>query len=217
MNSAASTGDRVQPVRATSDTKGDGTMNSSNTAADSTSNSDRKAAPKPDDERGDRFVRKRVAALRPSPENLELYDAVLEDDPEVVKLAESIRKNGLHESLVVTEDNYIVSGHRRHTALWMIGQSMVKCRVLPVCRDSMSRDEVLALLRDHNRQRYKSAAEQVREELVDIDPEKAHRKLRHLRDKSVNALHTTGCRPWRSRVPAGGTASAKTRPSTSGT
>src|SRR5262249_50276395 len=46
----------------------------------------------------------------------------------------------------------------------------------------------LVLLRDHNRQRNKTVAEQVREELVDINPEEAHRHLRELRDNSVYAL-----------------------------
>src|SRR5207302_4593577 len=36
-------------------------------------------------------------------------------------------------------------------------------------------------------QRHKSVAEQVREELVDIDPEAAHAKLCELRDKSIYA------------------------------
>jgi hypothetical protein len=62
-----------------------------------------------------RIVRKRVASLRPSPENLSLYRPT-GDDPDIQRLAESIAKNGLLEPLVVTEDRYIVSGHRRHAA-----------------------------------------------------------------------------------------------------
>jgi hypothetical protein len=132
------------------------------------------------------IVRKRVSSLKPSPENTHLYRPI-DDDPEIDKLAESIAKIGLCEPLIVTLDNYIVSGHRRHAALLRIGQVFAPCRVLPVRRDAMTTDEYLALLREHNRQRNKTVAEQVREELVDIDPEEAHRRLRELRNKSVNA------------------------------
>jgi len=138
-----------------------------------------------------KIVRKRVASLRPSPENLQLYRS-LADDPDIYALAESIKQNGLQEPLVVTLDNYIVSGHRRHGALRLNQQVVAPCRVLPVRRDSMMTDEYIALLREHNRQRHKSVAEQVREELVDINPEEAYRHLREQRNKSVHALEHNG-------------------------
>ena len=139
-----------------------------------------------------RTVRKRLAFLNPSPENLKLYRPIESNDPEIVALAARIEKEGLHEPLIVTEDNYIVSGHRRFVALWSIGQVVVPCRVLPVRRDSMSTDKYIALLREHNRQRHKNVAEQVREELVDIDPKKAMENLRHLRDKSILEYESNG-------------------------
>jgi hypothetical protein len=140
---------------------------------------------------GYRIVRKRVASLKPSPENLELYRPTAED-PDIQALAESIRVHGLREPLLVTRDRYIVSGHRRHAALRRIGQVFAPCRVLPFTRASMPRDDYLALLREHNRQRHKTVAEQVREELVDIDAAVAHANLCKLRDKSVNAVEHNG-------------------------
>jgi hypothetical protein len=139
---------------------------------------------------GYRLVRKRVSSLKPSPENRQLYRSV-DEDPDIGTLAESIKRNGC-EPLIVTADNFIVSGHRRHAALQRIGQAFVACRVLELRRDSVGTDEYLALLRDHNHQRSKSVAEQVREELLDINPEEAHRRLRVLRDKSVNAAECNG-------------------------
>ncbi len=56
----------------------------------------------------------------------------------------------------------------------------------------MNKDEYIALLREHNRQRHKSVAEQVREELVDINPAEACRRLREERDKSINAAEHIG-------------------------
>jgi hypothetical protein len=129
-------------------------------------------------------VRKRVTSLRPSPENTTLYRPA-DDDPDIERLAESIRKNGLLEPLVVTADRYIVSGHRRHAALRRLNWKFVSCRVLNVRRDSLTTDAYVALLRDHNRQRNKTVAEQVREEVVDIDTKAAYQRLVASRATSV--------------------------------
>jgi len=134
-----------------------------------------------------KFVRKRVSSLKPSPENRLVNKPIDPNDPEIIKLANAIAKNGC-DPLTVTSDNYIVSGHRRNAALTINGQAVVSCRVLPERRDSMTTDEYVALLRAYNHQRHKSIPEQIREELVDINPEEAIRKLRTLREKSVYAL-----------------------------
>jgi hypothetical protein len=131
-----------------------------------------------------KIVRKRVSSIRPSQENEKLYRSV-SDDPEIPALGESIRRHGLREPLVITADNFVVSGHRRLAALQRIGQVFCQCRVLSIRRDSLTENEFVALLREHNRQRHKTVAEQVREELVDIDPQEAHRNLREQRDKLV--------------------------------
>jgi hypothetical protein len=141
--------------------------------------------------RGADYVRKRVESLKPSPENGQLYRPSW-DDPDLDALAESIRKNGLREPLVITTDKFIVSGHRRHAALRWIKQVFCLCRVLPVRRRDMTTSEYVALLRDHNRQRNKTVAEQVREELVDVSPEEAHDRLCELREKSVDKPEYNG-------------------------
>ncbi|MDA8746093.1 ParB/RepB/Spo0J family partition protein [Rubripirellula amarantea] len=139
-----------------------------------------------------RTVRKRVTSLKPSPENERLYRKVTGDDPEIQKLADSIEKSGLHEPLVITADNFIVSGHRRYAALCIIGQKQAPCRVLTVTRAGMDRDAYIALLRDHNRQRSKSAAEDIRESLIDVDPEEAAANLRIRRHESQQRHLMTG-------------------------
>jgi hypothetical protein len=138
-----------------------------------------------------RTVRKRVASLKPSPENVQLYRRPA-DDPDLSKLEASVRKSGLREPLVITADNFIVSGHRRYEVLVRIGQEQCPCRVLPVRRGDLTADQYLALLRDYNQQRNKSVAEQVREELVDIDPAQAHARLRARRRQSVYAPEDNG-------------------------
>ncbi len=134
-----------------------------------------------------KVVRKRLSSIKPSPENLDIYRAT-EDDPDINALAKSIKARGLQEPLLLTQDNFIVSGHRRYAALEEIGQVVAPCRVLPVRRDSMTRDEYLVLLREHNRQRNKTVVEQVREELIDINPDEAYQDLRRHRNESVFAL-----------------------------
>lgn len=122
------------------------------------------------------LVRKRLSAINPSPENEHLYRPVHDDDPEIQALADSIRERGLLEPIVVTRDGYIVSGHRRHAACRLAGLSIVPCRVLPI-HSVDDPDDFVRLLREYNRQREKTLAEKVREEIVSADPDEAYRHL----------------------------------------
>ncbi|NOY41189.1 MAG: ParB N-terminal domain-containing protein [Planctomycetes bacterium] len=118
-----------------------------------------------------------VCDLQPSPENDQLYKPVDSDDPEILELANSIAENGLLEPLVVTEDRFILSGHRRFAACQLAGLKEIDCRVVPFCRRDDS-ERYVTLLREHNRQREKTLAEQLREEIVSSDPDKAYSQLR---------------------------------------
>jgi hypothetical protein len=135
----------------------------------------------------ERFVRKRVKSLKPSPENARLYKPKHIDDPEIVALAESIAKNGC-DPLTTTRDGYIVAGHCRQLALLRNGQEFVRCRVLPKRRREYSDSEYVTLLREYNTQRHKTVAEQVREEVIDCDKDRADDHLWDLATQSV-------CRP----------------------
>jgi hypothetical protein len=142
-----------------------------------------------------RFVRKRVASLKPSPENQHLYRPT-GLDPDIGALAVAIDKNGC-DPLTVTADNYVVSGHRRLAALEQIGQRFVLCKVLPQRREDMSKDAYIRLLREFNHQRNKTIAEQVCEAMVDVNPEDAHSDLmiRRLMSRIVPAEVSTVCPP----------------------
>jgi hypothetical protein len=141
-------------------------------------------------------VRKRVASLKPSPENQQLYRPINED-PEVNALVCSIKERGLLEPLKITQDNFIVSGHRRRAALIRLGQAWVDCHVLPVRRDAMSTEEFIVLLREYNRQRHKTIAEQMREEIVDLSKAKneAVRRLRERREQTRYMAERNGVHP----------------------
>lgn len=122
------------------------------------------------------ILTKSLFDIWPSPENDRLYRPIDPDDPEIEALAASIGEQGLLEPLVITEDGYIVSGHRRRTAAAQAGLTEVPCRVLPITRRD-DRDRFLVLLREHNRQREKSFDEKLREELISINSDDAYRSL----------------------------------------
>jgi hypothetical protein len=130
-----------------------------------------------------RIVKVRLGVLKPSPENGRIYR---QDDEAVQELAAHLAKEGQLEPLVITLDNFIVSGHRRFAALSLNGGAFARCRRLPVRRRDMGTDDYLRLLRAHNRQREKTADEKVREELLDVHPD-AVEGLYRQRDKQVNA------------------------------
>jgi len=118
----------------------------------------------------------RTDEIAASPENDRLYRPVNPNDPAVRALANSIAEHGLLEPLVVSQDGYVVSGHRRLVAAQLAGLDEVPCRVLDVYR-SDNPDAFLVLLREHNRQREKTLDERLREEVVSIDPAEAYQSL----------------------------------------
>lgn len=133
----------------------------------------------------DRVRRIRVDRIHPSPENALLYRSVDPRDPDVQALAESIREYGVREPLVLTEDLYILSGHRRWMAARLAGLSHVPCRIKSLRYHDCTEDEIVRLLREHNRQRVKTVDEMLREEVVSVDPDLAYaRLLEHRREQS---------------------------------
>jgi ParB-like chromosome segregation protein Spo0J len=118
----------------------------------------------------------RLSDVRPSPENDQLYRPVDLKDPEIVALARSICQQGLLEPLVVTLDDYILSGHRRYAAAKLADLETVPCRRVAL-RRCVDPNEFLRLLREHNRQREKTNGERLREELIGVDADDAHEAL----------------------------------------
>lgn len=129
-----------------------------------------------------------LAALVPAALNDVLYKAVDPNDAEVVALAETIERDGLLDPLIVTLDNVIISGHRRRVACALSGRSEV-----PVQREAIySTDpDFPRMLVVANRQRVKSVAEVVREEIILVDPQDAHRELVHQRAERAKIKATT--------------------------
>lgn len=144
-----------------------------------------------------------VHEIRPSPENNDLYQPTDSSDPEMKKLAESIRERGVLEPLVVTKDHFILSGHRRFAASQLACASTVPCRVLDIYREVEDEngcvtvsDDFVTMLREYNRQRVKSFDEQLRESVVSATPEEIYQRLIEHRKKKagvhVNTIEIRG-------------------------
>jgi len=106
-----------------------------------------------------------LSKIHPSVENNTLYHPIKPGDPSIRELAASIREHGLLEPLVLTQDSFIISGHRRFAACKLAGLRVVDCEI----REGVFHGdpEFMRLLREFNRQRVKGVDEVLRERLVD--------------------------------------------------
>ena len=112
-----------------------------------------------------------IDEIKPSPENDKLYRPVDPTDPQTIALAKSIREYGMREPMVLTLDDFILSGHRRAAAAKLAGLRRVPVRYENVLR---SDPEFVRLLREHNRQREKTLDERLREEVVSVDADESY-------------------------------------------
>jgi hypothetical protein len=127
-------------------------------------------APSPD-RKAEAFVA--TSALRDTPENWSVYNRPTNDDA-FLGLVESVKENGILEPLIISKDNYVLSGHRRLAAAHKAGLAFV-----PVTRtgdeiEGMDPAERLKVLVKYNEgSRRKTEQELVREAMVGVDPEAA--------------------------------------------
>ncbi len=140
-------------------------------------------------------VLRSIKTIKPSPENDAIYGKMKRDN-DWIDLCNDIAKNGILEALVVTRDHFIISGHRRYAAAKMVKLKTVPVIVLDVFRAEMPTHEYKQLIRRYNHQRHKNAAQRMKEALLDVDPDIAHKQLieaREERDRNAPvALTITG-------------------------
>jgi hypothetical protein len=117
--------------------------------------------------------------IRQAPENGLLYDGFTPNaDDDDAKLYWSIKAEGIREPIHVSEDGYILSGHRRYAAASWLGLTVVPCIVADdVNFRNLSADERLRMLSLYNKQRDKSHAERLREAMLEVDPDEAYARL----------------------------------------
>lgn len=114
-------------------------------------------------------VKKRVDQLRPHPDNANIYrDAA---DPELIA---SVKEKGIQQPLIVTYDDRIISGHRRHEAARINGIQEVD---VLVCEE---RDEnEIRYLIVHNNYSRKKTNEQIGREAIivwEVEQERARKR-----------------------------------------
>ena len=130
-----------------------------------------------------------VELIRPSPKNDKLYKRIDPNDPDLKALVQSIRQHGVREPLVISQDGFILSGHRRFAAAKQAGKKVVPCR-----RENISHDDptFVTLLREYNRQRVKTIDEVLREEIVSANPKRAYKQLLKHREEAARVKVKTG-------------------------
>ena len=124
-----------------------------------------------------------IFSIDPSPENGLIYGPVVEDDPSIIKLAESIKKNGVLVPLTITSDEWpnILYGHRRHKAAMMVGLDEVPVIRHPIVRgdvDRASNDYIRLLVADNAPQRIKTRDEALREIIASSDSKQTYERLK---------------------------------------
>ena len=140
-----------------------------------------------------------LSSVQPSPENDILYRPVDPQDADLRDLAADIAAHGLLEPIVITDDFFILSGHRRHAACRLAGLRDVSCRMMGIRRGDPS---FLPTLARFNKQREKTNSERLREEVVtQADPAESYRKLKeHRRASSRLALEGIELREVKDRA-----------------
>jgi hypothetical protein len=138
-----------------------------------------KASAKPADNHVCLF--RRLNQIKPALVNDAIYKPIDPQDPEIERLAEDMRVNGVLEPIVITTDNVIISGHRRRAAAIVAGLSRVPVRVHNI--DSKSHGFVPLLVSFNAAQREKTRAERFREEVILADPDEAYQALIDYREQ----------------------------------
>ena len=125
-----------------------------------------------------------TADIQTAAENDLLYDRFGIANLDAYNLTVSIKASGIQEPLAISADGFLLSGHRRLAAARYLGLKSVPVRVVDLAFNELAPAERLATLRRFNQQREKSPGERIREQLLDIEPEQAHKELRSRRIKN---------------------------------
>jgi hypothetical protein len=143
-----------------------------------------------------------VKDIRPALVNDEVYGITNPDSPALDELVKSMANQGQLEPVVLTQDNVLLSGHRRLAAAKWLKWKTLKARFEPIFSNDPDFERLLV---SYNAQRDKSPDVRVREQLVLVDPDEAYGAMTSERARAskvtVETLHL-GARRRRSRISA---------------
>ena len=131
------------------------------------------------------IVRKKISELKPHPYNEEIYGT----NESIDELVASIRKTGKVATLIITDDNVIISGHRRWKSCQRLVEegntrfNSVNCEIEHFV-DSLDEIESLII---YNDTRIKSMEQKAREAQVLIEVEKKKAEKRRLATLKQNS------------------------------
>ncbi len=127
-----------------------------------------------------------LSRIKPSPENITLYGPVKQDD-NFMDLKNSIEVEGFKSALVVSADEFILSGHRRYAVATLLRLPELPCfideNVRRLDESGRVRPDFVRHLASYNSQRNKTFAEKLRESIVKADPKDSHRALAEFRQQ----------------------------------
>jgi hypothetical protein len=118
--------------------------------------------PKKEDRYAVSFVR--IDSIKPSPENDQLYGPIELDGP-MENLIDSIKRKGLEQPILITSDQFILSGHRRYYALQHLGYDEVPVSIRSGIRRKGNAQYHKELI-EYNPQRIKKAGSLLKEALL---------------------------------------------------
>jgi len=119
-----------------------------------------------------------VAEIKKSKANDKIYEGFSKTNFDDRNLLESIREKGILEPLVISIDNFLLSGHRRYSAARHLKLQYVPVRVLQIKFRILDEGEKLKLLSEFNQQRDKSTEEKINETFARTDPLMADFEIR---------------------------------------
>ncbi|WON75149.1 ParB N-terminal domain-containing protein [Nitrosospira sp. Is2] len=118
-----------------------------------------------------------VAQIQVARENDLLYEPFGTANSDDAALVVSINELGVQEPLTLSNDGFLLSGHRRLAAAKYLRLETVPVRFKDINFAELSKPERLEELRSFNQQRDKTPGEKIREQLLQIDPEEAYAEL----------------------------------------